>query len=390
MAQKRRSNNEGSLFKRKDGRWVAQATVEGRLISKYFKTQHEGREWLKTIRSQIDEGLNFQGANITLEAYLNDWLKTIPMSLRPKTIKQYTTIVRLHILSYLGAVRLRDLRPDMIQKLYNSKLAAGSGVRTVQMIHAVLHKSLNQALKLGLVTRNPSNAVSKPKLIRTEMKVLNDTQVRTLLLAASETEYYALFYIAVSTGLRQGEILGLKWSDLDWGTRHLKIQRQLQRVGGKGLIFCEPKSRAGRRTIVLGRSAIDALRKHFKNQQLQRQAAGDEWIETDLIFTSSIGTPLDHRNVFRIYKELLKTAGLTDMRFHDLRHTAATIMLQQNVHPKVVQERLGHSDISLTLNTYSHVMPGMQEEAADKIDEVLTMVDVKDVLTSVKKTKVQK
>ncbi|HMN63200.1 MAG TPA: site-specific integrase, partial [Anaerolinea sp.] len=156
------------------------------------------------------------------------------------------------------------------------------------------------------------------------------------------------------------------------------------------LIFCEPKSRASRRTIVLGRSAIEALRTHIEDQQIQRQTAGDEWVENDLIFTSSIGTPIDPRNIFRIYKELLKTAGLPNLRSHDLRHTAATIMLQENVHPKVVQERLGHSDISLTLNTYSHVMPGMQEEAADKIDEVLTMVDVKGALMKAKTEQARK
>ena len=195
-----------------------------------------------------------------------------------KNRRQYNSIVALHILPELGAVKLRDLRPDMIQKFYNAKLASGSSPRTVKMIHAVLHKSLNQALKLGMITRNPSTAVTKPKQVRTEMKVLNDTQVRTLLLAAEETEYRALFYIAVSTGLRQGEILGLKWSDLDWSTRRLNVQRQLQRVTGKGLFFCEPKSRAGRRVIVLGKSAIEVLRTQLEDQHNRRQI---DWRKMD-------------------------------------------------------------------------------------------------------------
>jgi integrase len=387
---KRRGNNEGSLFKRQDGRWVAQASVEGRPVSKYFKTQREGREWLKVILAQVDEGLNFDGTHITVQGYLKDWLKTIPTTVRPRTNEQYNTVVSMHILPELGKYKLRELRPDMIQKLYNAKLEAGSSPRTVQIIHAVLHKSLGQALKLGLITRNPADAVTKPRVVRKEMKVLNDTQVRNLLLAAQSTPYYALLYIAVSTGLRQGEILGLKWSDLDWSARRLQVQRQVQRVARKGLMFFEPKSRAGRRVIIVGESVITVLRDHFVAQQIQRQEMGDTWIEYSLIFPSTVGTPMDHRNLYHDYKDLLKIANLPDINFHALRHTAATMMLQQNVHPKVVQERLGHADISLTLNTYSHVLPGMQEEAAEKIDEILTMVNVKDALMKKKTEQVKK
>ena len=161
-----------------------------------------------------------------------------------------------------------------------------------------------------------------------------------------------------------GELLGLKWSDLDWTSHSLHIQRQLQRLTGKGLVFSEHKSRAGRRKIVLGKATIEVLRTHYNTQFDERQSAGEGWNKEDLIFISTSGTPLDPRNVTLEYKAALELAGCPEIRFHDLRHTAASLMLQQNVHPKVVQERLGHSDISLTLNTYSHVMPGMQEEAA--------------------------
>jgi integrase len=154
-----------------------------------------------------------------------------------------------------------------------------------------------------------------------------------------------------------------------------------QRIQKTGFVFSEPKSAAGRRVIVLGHSMIDCLKQHYRVQRQEIQEAGESWHDIDLIFPSTIGTPWDHRNLYREYKKLLVRAGLPDIRFHDLRHTAATLMLQQNIHPKVVQERLGYSDISLTLNTYSHVMPGLQEEAVDKIDELMDMTDVSDQLS---------
>jgi integrase len=181
--------------------------------------------------------------------------------------------------------------------------------------------------------------------------------------------------MAISTGLRQGELIGLKWSDIDWRNRHLQVQRQLQRLK-EGIGFTEPKSDSGKRTIVLGKAMMEKLRKHIEIQDLEKSLAGSRWQENDLIFSSTIGTPFEPRNLFRIYKELLKQASLPDIRFHDLRHTAATLMFKQGVHPKVVQERLGHSDIALTLNTYSHVLPSMQDDAADLLDELLVPIKI--------------
>ncbi len=201
---------------------------------------------------------------------------------------------------------------------------------------------------------------------------------------AAKSRNAAYFYLAITTGLRQAELFGLKWSDLDWETLRLQVQRQVQRVRGNGLIFTDPKTATGRRVVILGKSTKTVLQNHLKRQQLERKFAGDKWIDNDLIFTSTIGTPVDHRNLFREFKKLLKEAGLPEIRFHDLRHTAATLMLQQNIHPKVVQERLGHSDISLTLNTYSHVLPGMQEEAAEKMDRLLTPIEISGELGKVK------
>ena len=281
---------------------------------------------------------------------------------------------------------LKDLRPDHVQKLYTQKLENGISPRTTRLIHAVIHRALDHALKQGLVARNVSDAVTRPKVSRKEMKTLDDYQVRQLIQAAEGTGIQTLLWIAISTGLRKGEILGLKWSDLEWNNGRLQIQRQAQRRKGEGLVLCEPKSASGRRMIILGGKTLDRLHKHKEEQFKERINAGEKWQENDLIFPSPYGTILDQSKVNKVYKQCLSKAGLPNLRFHDLRHSAATLMLQEGIHPKVVQERLGHSDISLTLNTYSHVLPSMQEEAAEKMDNLFTLTDVSDELSKIKKS----
>ena len=373
---RKRGQGEGSVFKRKDGLWVAQVTIQGNHVTKYHKTQREARDWLQLTLSQVQKGMSFTAARTTLKEYLEEWLITFKSSVRPKTITQYSQIVRQHIIPNLGKIKLKDLRPDQIQLLYNAKLKAGVSTRTVLLIHAVLHRSLEMALKWGLIGRNPVDVVSRPKYRHQEMRTLTDDQVRTFLSYTKGTRFEALFWIAISTGMRQGEILGLKWSDLDWLERKLHIQRQVQRLPGEGLVFAETKSAASRRVVGLSTMTIESLKRHWDHQQNLRILAGEKWVENDLIFPSTRGTPLDHKNLDRIFKSFLEKAGIQKIRFHDLRHTAATLMLQEGVHPKVVQERLGHSDISLTLNIYSHVLPSMQEEAAEKLDAIMYPIDI--------------
>ena len=281
-----------------------------------------------------------------------------------------------HILPALGKYKLKDLRPDRIQAFYNWKLEQGASQRTVVMIHNVLHHALRRALQLGLVTRNSADAVIKPKLKRTEMKVLDEIQVRSLLMAAKGSRMEAFLQLAITTGMREGELIGLKWADLDWTGRKIHIQRQVQRIKKQGLVFSSPKTAKSRRVVAIGAATIEKLREQLERQQLERMFASTKWVENDLIFANRIGKPMEPANVLKLFKELLVKANLPDIRFHDLRHTAATLMLLQEVHPKIVQERLGHSDISLTLNTYSHVLPSMQEDAAEKMDKLVTLTEV--------------
>jgi integrase len=245
---------------------------------------------------------------------------------------------------------------------------------TVRILHAVLHRSLEQAVRWGMIERNPAKAVIRPKPCRKEIQTLNSHQVRQFLIAAQGSRYEALYYLAITTGLRAGELLGLKWNDLDWTKGHLHVQRQIQRVPGNGLALLEPKNAAGRRVVILGQTMMTVLDEHFKKQDYMRSFAGERWQEHGMIFTSQTGTCLDHRNVYREFKEILRKAGLSDIRFHDLRHTAATLMLQEGIHPKIVQERLGHAQIYMTMDTYSHVLPAMQDEAAKKMDELIAPI----------------
>jgi integrase len=247
---------------------------------------------------------------------------------------------------------------------------AGAGAATVILSLGVLHSALSKALKWGMIDRNPASGVVKPRRRRKEMRTLSAEQARRLLNAAQGTRHAVLLQLAVTTGLRQGEILALRWSDIDFESGCLMVQRQLQRVSGRGLVFSEPKTAAGRRKVVLGPAMMAAL----KGQQelvRDRSCRRGRWQENDLVFPSTMGTPQDPRNVLAAFKGILVQAGLPDIRFHDLRHTAASLMLQQGIHPKVVQERLGHSKINITLDIYSHVLPSLQNEAAAKMDSLI-------------------
>ena len=377
---KKRGQGEGSIYKHKNGLWAAQVTIQGKHVTKYFKTQRECRDWLKETRDQIDDGLTLEGAQINVDKYMREWMEAHKLRIRPKTAFQYNQIVEQHIIPFLGKIKLKELRPDHIQSLYSSKLKDGGSERTVLMIHAVIHRALEQALKWGLVGRNVADAVTRPRFKKKEMKTLDDNQARSFLSSLKGTRYDAFFWVAITTGLRQGELLGLKWADVDWRNRCIHVQRQVQRLSHGGLSFVPPKSASGNRTIVLGNAVLDKLREHMEYQDTEKSFAGKDWQEFDLIFPSDVGTPSDHRNVYRAFKILLKKAGMPDIRFHDLRHTAATLLLQQGVNPKVVQERLGHSDVTLTLNTYSHVMPSMQDDAAEKLDQLLVPMKIVDNL----------
>jgi integrase len=369
---KRSSKGEGTIYQRKDGRWWAQAVVDGHRLTHSARTKRECAAWLEQIRGNTERAPHPPADPSTLGGYLEEWLTRAKPYLRPKTWSQYSQVVHQHISPYLGNYDLGEVGPADIQELYGRLLSQGRSLFTLRITHAVLHRALRQAVRWGILDRNPCDGVDKPKPRRREMKTLTAGQIRRLLDEVEGTQFEALYYFAVTTGLRQGELLGLKWSDVDWSVPCFKVQRQLQRIASRGLVFAEPKTAAGRRVVVLGPSAVEKLRQHRQRRSKELEKSGKaRWQDSELIFPSSRGTPMGPRNLLRHFKVTLKKAGLPDIRFHDLRHTAASLMLMQGTHPKVVQERLGHSQISVTLDTYSHVLPSLQAEAAEKIDELI-------------------
>lgn len=372
----RRGNHEGSIFKRSSGKWRAQISLDGHRLSLTAATKAECQAWLRKLQDQIDQGLSYKGASLTLDEFLAYWLSTVHIALRPKVAHQYERIVANHISPTLGSTKLRELRPEQIDQLYQAELKLGIGNRTIRLTHAVLHRALKKANQMGYIARNPADSATPPRLICKEMMVLDEEQVVRFLIAARNSRNYALFLLAVKTGMRQGELLGLKWSDLNWTSGVLQVRRQLQRVPSHGFTFCEPKTLAGRRSIQLGEGTLAALRDHMAYQQQEKSLLAGRWQESGLIFTSSIGTPLDLRNLLRDFKEVLANAGLPPIRFHDLRHTAASIMLNRNIPVLTVSRILGHSKPSITLDVYGHLISGAQLEAARIMDEAFSFMPV--------------
>jgi integrase len=374
MSAGRRGNGEGTIFQRKDGRWTAGAEVGGyqrKWI--YGKTRREVADRLSKIQRDVAEGRPVINERLTVAEYLNRWLNEVAKHrTRPMTWRGYEHLVRLHILPSLGRVRLAKLTPQHVHSLVTQKVREGRlSPRTIQYMHSVLRAALNQAVRWRMVHYNAAAMVSTPRVTRREVLALTPEEARRLLDAARDDRLEALYSVALALGLRQGEALGLMWSDLDLENGTLRVRRASQRIPHQGTQLVETKTERSRRTLVMPPIVISALRSHRARQVLERLAAGEHWIDLGLVFPSQRGTLADGPNVTHRFHKLLKQAGLPPMRFHDLRHACASLLLVQGVHPRVVMETLGHSQISLTMNTYSHVLPVLQQEAADKMQAVL-------------------
>ena len=375
---KKRGNNEGSIYKRNNGTWRAMVTVQGRRLTHTSKTKGEGQNWIRGMLEEIDNGLTYDNTQVSLETFMEDWLVSIEPSLRYNTFKQYSQITRQHILPVLGNFQLRDLKPEQIQQLYNRMVRKGFGLRTVQLVHSVIHRALVHAVKLGSIPRNPDDATTPPKPKTVEMQFLDENQVQQLLITAKarNDRLFALYHLAIATGMRQGELLGLKWSDLEWEQGLLQVQRQLTIKKGGGFEFTAPKTKSGIRRIDLGENTLRILREHRQQQLVQMQMAGETWQENDLIFPSDIGTISNRDNLRKDFKRLLKEAGLPAIRFHDLRHTGASLLLNNGIPVIIVSRRLGHARPSITLDVYGHLIPGKQKEVAMLMDQLLTPIQI--------------
>jgi integrase len=368
----RRAKGDGALYKRKDGRWVGEYDVETDTGRKrryvYGKTRKEAAKKLREAMADRDAGFTFDAVSLTLSDYLTQWLNdSVRGSVKASTFAKHEIMVRVHILPVLGQVKMKALTPTHMQRLYRQKLDAGLSLSSVECIHRTLSKALRTAVRWSLISCNPCLAVDPSRPTRAEIRPLNAEHVKVLLRAAKDNPLFALYQTAITTGLRMGELLGLCWDDLDMGRGVLRVNRTLTRIKG-GPSFDSPKSAKGQRSVRLTPATVAAL-----DQHRQRQREAGLWKDDGLVFCSRNGTPLNPSNVRnRSFRPLLRKAGLPDTTFHAAtRHTCATLLLAEGVHPKVVQELLEHAQITLTLDTYSHVLPDMQAGAVEAMQDVL-------------------
>jgi integrase len=377
--KKQKGNGTGTVYPRKN----KQGKVSGYRGS-YFdpegirryvsaKTKTEAEKALRQAMADADRGLIFEAESLTVSEYFDRWLiDSVRDTVRSTTFERYEQNSRLHIKPALGRLKLRKLTSAHVRGLYREKLDAGLSPRSVQYIHVTLHKALKQAEADGLLRRNIAGTVKPPQVKKEEIRPLDARQVKDLFEAAKGDRLEALYVLAVATGLRQGELLGLKWDDVDLDAGTLQVRRTLTTAKG-GPMLCPPKTKGSSRSVKLPPTASEALRTHLERQLGEIDRAGSLWRENGLIFASEVGEPLDRRYITsHRFKPLLKRAGLQCFRFHDLRHTCATLLLSKNVNPKIVSEMLGHATIAITLDTYSHVLPNMQDSAAEAIEEALS------------------
>jgi integrase len=369
----KRTHGTGSIYKLPSGKWRCLVTVDGKRISHTTKTRKEAETWARTTTTQVEQGLTYESARTTFGAILDDWLAIKATKLRAATMELYRREIRLYIKPQLGGLVVKDLNAARIQAFYSSLQLEGTGRRTIELVHTVLYGCLSHAHRLGLIAQNWAALVEPPRPEKREMAVWNESQVSQFLISAPDPAFYRL---AFATGMRRGELIGLQWQDIDWQACTIKVRRQVFQGDGGGWKFQEPKTARGRRVIRLGVGLIQALRDHYnRTLPLAREIAGDRWQENDLVFPSSVGTPRNGYEVTKTFKRLAAEAGLPVIRFHDIRHTAASLMLSHGEPPVKVAGILGQS-VAILLDTYAHYIPDDQAALAALMDEITSPVMV--------------
>jgi integrase len=334
-------------------------------------TKREAEKHLSELLHELDTGTFVKPGRTTLAEYLRRWLQEYAKpNLSPRSFERYESITRVHLIPRLGNILLRQLTSEQLQKHYTLKLNEGLSPRSVRYQHVVLHKALQTAMKWGLVARNVADGVDVPRARQAEMQTWDEYEVARFLEAARGSPYYALFHTALFTGMRRSELLALQWRDIDFHQIH--VSRSLHQLRDRSYVFAQPKSAKSRRTIALSPSSVLTLREHKDRQEGIRAMLGVPLRGEDLVFSTPEGGPLRPNTVSRAWTALASRAGVRVIRLHDARHTHASLMLKQGVHPKIVQERLGHASVQITLDTYSHVAPGLQEAAAESFDKLVS------------------
>ncbi|MFD1658123.1 tyrosine-type recombinase/integrase [Streptomyces caeni] len=410
---KRRANGEGTITKRKDGRYHAAAYVyrpDGTRTRRfvYGKTREEVADKLTEMQEKTRQGIPAASSTMAFGDYLTYWLATIaPERLKPATLNSYEGLARLYIRPALGKKRLNRLSPADVRRFLSEFKSAclcclrgadkerpedkrtccavgrccerRPSARTVQYVHAVLRSALQQAIREELIARNVARIVETPTVDHKEVRPLDAGEAKALLKTARSHRLYALWLLLVSTGLRRGEALALTWSDVDLNAGTLRVRRNVQRIR-RELIFGTPKTMRSIRTVSLPRRCVQALTEHREAQERERKVAGPKWKPIEgqpagLIFTTSTGRVIDPRGLNRMLTILCRDARVRRVRVHDLRHTCASLLLAQGVDARTIMETLGHSTITMTLDTYAHVMGTTLRAAADRMDDALGLDD---------------
>ncbi len=391
---------KGSIRQRSKGSWevcldIGTDPATGKRMRHFESvkgTKRAAQQQMHELLHTLEQGAYVRPSRLTVAQFLGEWLRDYARpNTAPRTCERYEEIVKVHLIPALGSFPLLALQPRHIQKYYAQALETGRrdgkgglSALTVHKHHRILYESLRYGVRQGILIRNPAEAVTPPHGQSKKPVMVGVNRVHLILEAAKETPYYDLFFTLAYTGLRRGELLGLRWGDVDLEKSTLSVVQTLQQLRNGEYIFREPKSKRGRRQIALSPSLAVLFWEHQLKQEHTQKLLGKPLVPTDLVFSHPDGKPFRPNTVSRALQEIARSIGLRGMRLHDLRHAHATILLQQGVHPKIVQERLGHSTVATTLDIYSHVLPGLQEAAAQRFDEglehALTEAQVAEVL----------
>ena len=380
----KRGNGEGTVFQLPDGRWRAVVDLgyvggTRRRKAATRRTRREAVAWLSEALRARDAG-SLVSRTPTVAEWFTTYLDEVaPATVRPLTLANYRRDIHRHVLPSLGRRRLDTLRPEHLTSLYRERQEAGLSIASVRHVHAVVRRGLNVAVRWGVTPRNVAALVEIGDSEQTEIVPLTVEEARALLAAIRGHRLEARWVVGLSLGLRQGEALGLWWEDLDTKAGLLRVRRQLvRRIGaGESLGFGPPKSARSKRTLALPVPLVELLRAHRVTQEAERRAA-ERWQDERLVFATSTGRPIAHRNDAREFKTICKLAGIHPYRVHDQRHTAATLLIAQGQHPRMIMEVLGHSQISVTMNVYGHIMAAQLRGAADAVTEALWGDDTDD------------
>jgi len=360
---KKRGHNEGSISQLTDGRWQGRISVgytDGKLQRKavYGKTRQEAAEKVTRLLANMQQGIKPGDDRQSVGAFLLSWIDSKGGTVRPNTLKSYRDTVRLHITPEIGRIALTRLSPQDVRAMMTARAKAGVAPPSVRYAVRVLRIALGDAMRMELVPRNVATLVKPPKVAKKDVRILTPAEATALLTAATDDRMEAVYAVAVSMGMRQGEVLGLMWDDIDFDAGKVTVRCQLQREGG-ALVRVEVKTDKSRRTLALPGVTVAALKRQRTRQKEARLLAGSRWQDTGYVFTSTIGTPLDSRNVVRRFHAALERAELPRTNFHSLRHSAASILIAMGASLEDVKQSLGHSQISVTNDFYSHLMEGV-------------------------------